>query len=98
MNFQCDRARNHIAAGEVFGIRRITFHKPLAVFVDEITALAAHPLGNQRTGAGNSGWVKLPELHVFQRKAGAQRESQAIASIDERIGGVLKYASRSTRS
>ena len=98
MNFQCDCARDHIAAGEVFGIGRIALHEALAVFVDEITALTTHALGNQRTGTRNAGWVKLPELHVFQRKSGAQREPQAIASIDERIGGVLKNAPRAAGS
>ena len=37
-------------------------------------------------GAGHAGRMELPELHVFQRNAGARRHAQAVAGIDERVG------------
>ena len=70
-------ARHDVARGEVFHGRRIAFHETLAVLVEQETALAAHTLGNQHAGARYAGRVKLPELHVFERDAGARRHAEA---------------------
>jgi hypothetical protein len=36
--------------------------------------------------------VELPELHVLQRNAGARRHAQAVAGVDEGVGGCGKDA------
>ena len=38
--------------------------------------------------------MKLPELHVFQRNAGARRHAQAVAGVDEGVGRRGKNAPR----
>ena len=40
--FHSQRTRNHVTAGQVFSVRRITFHKALAILVQQIAAFAAH--------------------------------------------------------
>ena len=79
-------ARYDVAAGEVFHVGRVALHEALAVFVEQITALAAHAFGDQHTGTGDTGGMELPELHVFERDAGAGRHAQAIAGVDEGVG------------
>jgi hypothetical protein len=79
-------ARNHVARGEILGIRRIALHEPLAVRVAQDAALAAHAFGDQHAGTGDAGRVELPELHVFEGDAGTRRHADAIAGIDEGIG------------
>src|SRR3569832_2052225 len=67
-----DRAAPHVA--------------PRAVLVDEITALATRACGNEHALAGDAGRMELEELHVFERKTGAQHHAHAIAGVDARVG------------
>jgi hypothetical protein len=88
------RARDHVARGQVLHGRRIALHEALAVLVEEISALAAHALGDEDAGARHAGRVELPELHVLERDAGARGHAEAVAGVDERIGGRVEDASR----
>ncbi len=80
------RARHHVAAGQVFRVRRVFGHEALAVLVDQIAALASHPFGDQHARAIYTGGMELEELHVLQRNAGTRRHAQSVAGIDEGIG------------
>ncbi len=81
-----DGAAHHVAAGQVQGVGRIALHEALAVAVDQITALAAHPFADQHPLAGDAGGMELEELHVLQRDAGAQRHRHAVAGVDVGVG------------
>ena len=78
---------NHVAAGQVFGVRRVALHEALAMGVDQVTTLTAATLGDQYTGAGDTGRVELPHLDVLHRNTGAQRHADAVTGIDQGVGG-----------
>ena len=84
-NFDGHRARYHIARGEVFGARRISFHEAFAFGIGQITALAAHAFGNQAARTVNAGRVELHEFHVLQRQTRAQHHATAITRTG--VGG-----------
>jgi phosphoglycolate phosphatase len=46
-------------------------------------AFTAHALGNQHTGAGHTGWMELPELHVFERNARTRSHAKAVTRVDK---------------
>ncbi len=77
-------AADHVAAGEILGIRRIALHEALALRVGEIAALAARAFGDQAAGTIDAARMKLRELHVLQRQAGPQRHRVAIAGAGMR--------------
>ena len=79
-------ARDHVARGQVLGVRRIALHEALALAVGEVGALAARTLGDQHACAVDAGGVELHELHVFQRQAGAQHHGVAVAGLGVRTG------------
>src|SRR5262245_56388206 len=79
------RARHDVAAREVFRRRRVAFHEALARLVEEIAALAAHPLGDEHPGAGDAGRVELPELHVLEGDSGPRGHAETVAGTDERV-------------
>ena len=64
-------------------LRNVAEHEALALFVDEDSALAAHPFGDEDAAhAGrpdHPGGVELDELHVLQRQARAQHHAAAVA-------------------
>ena len=72
-------AGDHVARGQVLGVRRIALHEALAAAVGEIGALAARALGDEDAGAVDARRVELHELHVFQGKTGAQHHGVAVA-------------------
>lgn len=78
---------DHVAAGQVLRVRRITLHEALAVGVDQVTAFAAATFGDQYTGAGDAGRVELPHLDVLHRHAGTQGHAHAVTGVDQRVGG-----------
>ena len=80
------RARDHVARGQVLGVRGVALHEALAVGIGEIAALAARALGDQHAGAIDAGRVELHELHVLQRQAGAQHHGVAVAGLGVRAG------------
>ena len=88
-------ARHHVAAGEVLGVGRVALHEALAVLVQQVAALAAHALGDQDPRAVDAGGMELVELHVLQGNAGACRDSEAVAGVDEGVGRAVKHAPRS---
>ena len=85
-NLDGHRARDHVARREIFGGRRIALHETLALGIDQIAAFAARALGDEAAGAVDAGGVKLDELHVLQRQAGAQRHRAAVAGAGMRRG------------
>ena len=74
-------ARDHVARGEVLGVRRVALHEALAFRIGEVAALAAHALGDQHAGAVDAGRVELNELHVLQRQPGPQHHAVAVAGL-----------------
>ena len=88
-DFYHDGTRHHVATRQVFRVRRITLHKALAVFIQQIAAFAAAAFGHQNPRPGNTGRVELPHFHILYRNAGADRHANAVAGIDMRIGGGL---------
>ncbi|SVK50289.1 Uncharacterised protein [Acinetobacter baumannii] len=91
-DFDHDRTGNHVAARQIFGVRRITLHEALAVFVQQVTAFAAAAFGHQHARAGDAGRVELPHFHVLHRHAGAQRHADTVAGVDVGVGGGLVNA------
>ena len=91
-----NRARDHVARRQVLGVRRVAFHKALAATINEVAAFAAHAFRDQDTNAGDTGWVKLHELHILQRNTGAQRHGHTVAGVDVGIGGGPVYPSGPT--
>ena len=80
------RARDEVARRQVLQRGRVALHEALAVAVEQDRAFAAAAFGEQHARAGHAGRVELPELHVFQRDAGARRHAQAVAGVDEGVG------------
>jgi len=94
LDFLVHAARDEVARGQVFERRGIALHEALAVAVQKNRAFATAAFGEQHARAGHAGGVKLPELHVFERDAGARRHAQAIAGVDESVGGGGEDAAR----
>ena len=88
------RARDDVARREVLQVRRIALHEALAVRVEQDPAFAAHAFGDQHAGARDAGRMELPELHVLERNAGARGHAEAVAGVDERVGGRGEDAAR----
>ena len=93
-DFLVHAAGNVVAWGQVFVGRGVTLHETLAVAVAQNGAFAAATFGQQHPGAMHAGGVELPELHVFERNAGACRHAQAVAGVDEGIGRGRKNTTR----
>ncbi len=79
------RARDHVARGELEGVRRVARHEALSVAVDEETALAAAALRDEDTARIEGRRVELHELHVLQRKARVQRHRHPVAVAGVRV-------------
>ena len=79
-------ARDDVARGEVLGRGRVALHEALAFGIDQIGAFAARALGDEHAGAVDAGRVKLHELHVLERQAGAQHHGVAVAGLGMRAG------------
>ena len=91
-DFLVHRARHEVARRQVFQCRRIALHETLAIAVEQNGAFTAATFCEQHTSAGHACGVKLPEFHVFQRNASAGSHAQAVAGVDEGIGGRRKDA------
>ncbi len=78
---------NNVAAGQVFGVRRVTLHEALAVVVDQVATFTAATFGYQYTGAGDAGRVELPHFDVLHRNAGTQGHADTVTGIDQGVGG-----------
>ena len=88
-DFDHDGTRHHVTTRQVFRIRRITLHKALAVFIQQIAAFTAAAFCHQNARAGDTGRVELPHFHILHRNAGTDRHTHAVAGIDMSIGGGL---------
>ena len=88
-----DGARDDVARRQ-FRAGRIE-HEPLAAFVDQRRARAAHRLADERhrpRGDVERGRVELHELHVGERGAGPRGQRHALAEAAERIGALFEEA------
>ena len=86
LDFLIHRARDEVARCEILERGRIALHEALAVLVKENSAFAAYTFGDQHAGAGHTGGMKLPELHVFEGQPSAGSHAHTITSVDEGIG------------
>ena len=59
------RPAHHIAAGQILGFGRITFHETFTLIVDQIAAFTTCRFGDQHSLAGNASGMKLEEFHVL---------------------------------
>src|SRR5690606_26556464 len=80
-------AGDHVAAGQVLGVRSVTLHEALAMGVDQVATLATATFGHQHAGAGDAGRVELPHFDVLHRDAGAQGHAHAVTGVDQGVGG-----------
>ncbi len=87
LDFNGHRAADDIARGEVFRMRGITLHEPLALAVDEVAAFAARAFRDEAARAIDAGGVELHELHILQGNAGAHGHAATIAGAGVRRGG-----------
>ncbi|MNV01825.1 hypothetical protein D3C71_920430 [compost metagenome] len=87
LDFLVHRARHEVARCQVLQGGRIALHEAFAVAVQQDGAFAAAAFGQQHARAGHAGGVELPELHVLQRDARTCGHAQAVAGVDERVGG-----------
>ena len=79
-----DRPADHVPRRQVLCVRSVALHEPLPFGVQQETALAADPLGNQHARAVDAGGVELHELHVLQGQSGPQDHGVAVAGADVR--------------
>ena len=79
-------AGDEVARRQVLQGRRVALHEALAVAVAQDRTFASAALCEQHAGAVDTGRVELPELHVFERQAGARRHAKAVAGVDEGVG------------
>ena len=86
-DFHHHGAGHNVTGRQVFGVRRITLHEALAVLVDQVATLAPATLGHQHTGTGNTGGVELPHFNVLNRQTRSQGHANAVAGVDQGIGG-----------
>lgn len=88
-DFDHDGTRHHVTARQVFGVRRITFHKAFAMFVQQITAFTTATFGDQYARTGNTGRVELPHFHILYRYACTDSHADTVASVNVGVGGGL---------
>jgi hypothetical protein len=86
LDFSSHGAGNHITRSQVLCVRRVTLHEALLATITQNAAFATHAFCDQHASAGNTGWVKLPEFHVFERDAGTRGHTQTVAGVDKGVG------------
>ena len=84
-----DGAGHHVATGQVLGVRGVTLHEALAIFIEQIAAFTTAAFGYQHPCPGDAGRVELPHLHILHADAGTQRHTNAVTCVDVGIGGGL---------
>ena len=82
-------ARDDVARGELHLVRRVRLHEALALGVEQVRALAAGALGDQKALARQRRRVVLDHLHVHQRRPGAVGHRDPVAGADQGVGGRL---------
>ena len=85
LNFLTDGQGDSGAGRQLHLLRRVPFHEPLSKRVQEIGAFASGAFRDQDPGILQCGWVKLHELHVFQRQPCLIGQGHAIAGIDNGV-------------
>src|SRR5687768_9553958 len=89
-------ARDDVATGEVFCMRRVALHETLSVLVEQVAAFTTHRLADKDSCAIYSARVKLPEFHVLQRYARTRSHCESVPGIDESIGAGTEYSRTAT--
>src|SRR5450759_4825818 len=79
-------AGDDVAWAELHLVRHVVLEEPVAVLVRQVTALAAHGLGDEDASERKAGRMELDHLHVLQADAGAVRERHSIARADVAVG------------
>src|ERR1700681_4608223 len=82
------RPAHDVARRELALVRGVLEHEALAVFVQEISALAARSLGEQHAVLLERGRVELDELHVHQRDAGPVGDRRAVGRRGAAVAGL----------
>ena len=57
--------RHNVPGGQILGHRGIPLHEPLALAVDELSALSSAALGDEAAGLVDFSLVELHKLHVL---------------------------------
>ena len=85
LRFGVDRARHHVARGQLHLLGVVALHKSLAIFVAQHTAFAAHGFSHQNAlYAGrpdHAGGMKLHKLHVHQLGARIVGQPHPVAGV-----------------
>lgn len=93
-NFDHDGTRHHVTTRRVFRIRGITLHEALTVFVQQVATFTTAAFCYQNASTGDTGWVKLPHLHILHRHASADSHTNTVTGIDVGISsGLINTAS-----
>src|SRR5690606_33689264 len=95
LDFLVHGTRYEVARSQILERGRVALHETLAVLIEQDAAFAAYAFGNQHARAGHAGGVELPELQILQGQAGTRGHAQAVAGIDEGVGGSGPDAARS---
>ena len=81
------RARDEVARSQILERGRIALHEAFAFAIEQDRAFAAAAFSQEHARVVDAGGVELPEFHILQRNACTRRHAQAVARIDEGIGG-----------
>ena len=87
LDFLVHATGHEVTRGQVLQGGGVALHEAFAIGVEQDGSFTTAAFGQQHARAGHAGGVKLPELHVFQRDAGARRHAQAVTGVDEGVGG-----------
>jgi hypothetical protein len=78
--------RDDVARGQFALVRGVLEHEALAVFVEQVRALAARRFGEQHAVLFERGRMELDELHVHQRDPGAVGDRHAVGGRGVAVG------------
>ena len=58
-------AADHVSGREVFCIRGVTFHEPLAITICQESSFPASTFSNEAAGAIDTGRMELDKFHIL---------------------------------
>ena len=96
-NLPVNRARNHVARGEVKQRGRIALHKALVLIVAQNGALTARRFAQQDAHLVNAGGMELEKFHILQRNPAAIDHRHAVAGQRVGVGADAKHLAAATR-
>ena len=83
-------AGHDVTGGELFHLRSVGLHEPVAFGVEQVCTLSTGRFREQHAVASQRRRVVLDHLHVKHRRAGSVGERHAVAGADERVRGRLE--------